>query len=130
MDINGCRIIAKLHADGDEGFIYTVSRIKGSRKWPNPIPEDAVFVDRGPFLSQAIAGSYAQSWSNAETPPPMPLVVTSKVVDEKAPEPTEAVIDTASANEVKQVEVTVETPPCNEPKQGETPASDAPVSDK
>lgn len=76
MDVNGCHIVSVLCADGDEGFSSTVSRYVGVR-WLtdliNGIPADAIKVERGPFLSIPAAVLYAHSWSDATTPPPMPL---------------------------------------------------------
>lgn len=112
MDVAGCRIIATLNADGDDGFTYVVSRIVGSRIWLNPMPPDAVIVDRGPFLSQLIAQQFAHSWKDANTPPPMPSIVSSKVVASETS--AASVVKTISENEAVQVAPTVENPPIAE----------------
>lgn len=131
MDVNGCRILAVLDADGDDGFKYTVTRYTGCRSFPNPLPDPKntaqaamTAVDRGPFLSQLIAVQYALSWSDAGTPPPMPTVVTSKVAVSTSESPS-VVVQTTSENAATQVVAPETNPPvANEPTANEAPVAE------
>ena len=74
MDINGCHIRVTWNAGSVEGFDYVCERYVGLSRIPNPLPEGAVKVERGPFETQREAVLYAQSWIDAEKPPEMPAV--------------------------------------------------------
>lgn len=102
MDINGCHIVSVINADFADGFAPTVSRYVGCRKIPNPVPEDAIKISRGPFLTIRAAIQYAQTWNDANEPPPMPV---------EPPKAEPAKIETASESVAVQIVPEAENPP-------------------
>jgi hypothetical protein len=102
MDINGCQIVSVLNADAVDGFTPTVSRYTGCREFPrdDQIPKGSVKVSRGPFATIRDAIIYAHSWSDADTPPPMPITPVAEVpvTIETASETVAIQIEPASAN--------------------------------
>lgn len=70
MDINGCHIVSVPNTAANDGFTSTVSRFVGFRQLPNPAPDDALKVSRGPFGEIQHAIRYAHSWNDASNPPP------------------------------------------------------------
>ena len=87
MHINGCHIVGKLDASGDEGFISIVTRSQ------TVVTKDAggkditteTLVTRGPFKSILAAQLYAHSWNDAANPPEIPAEPVPVITDPEVP---------------------------------------------